>query len=213
MNSISKLILLLFLTIILSVSCSKNSNPVESPQISEVQYVTTSDLNMAYRTVGEGYPLLLCMGFTGVMDLWPEVVLYELAKNYKVIIFENRGMGYSTIIVDTSAFSMKLFAQDASNLLAALDIPEAHVLGWSMGTYIAEELTLGFPGKVNKVILYAADCGDDITIQPDSVVMAILSTLMHRLQKCYQYYFLRNGLSGLMHWHIFHKIFLSQIAQ
>ena len=160
----------------MSLSCNKKSNnPIVSPQISEVQYIVAGDVNMAYRTVGEGYPLLLCMGFTGVMDLWPDVVLYELANSYKVIIFENRGMGYSTIINDTSDFSMKLFAEDAANLMNALDISKAHIMGWSMGTYVAQELALGYPDKVEKVILYAADCGDDITIQPDSAMMADLT--------------------------------------
>ena len=161
---------------ILIVSCNnKDDNPTVKHKISEVQYIVAGDVNMAYRTVGEGYPLLLCMGLTGVMDLWPEVMLYELAKNYKVIIFENRGMGYSTIINDSSVFRMKLFAQDAANLMNVLDISKANVMGWSMGTYIAQELALGYPNKVNKVILYAADCGDDITIQPDSAVMSIIS--------------------------------------
>lgn len=181
MNNISNLLIfiplfLLILTLILLVSCHKNNdNPVTHPQISEVQYIKAGDVNMAYRTVGEGYPLILCMGFTGVMDVWPEVVLYELANNYKVIIFENRGMGYSTIINDTSVFSMKLFAKDAANLMDELNIPKASIMGWSMGTYIAQELALGYPEKVNKVILYAADCGDDITIQPDSSLMAMLT--------------------------------------
>ena len=176
MKNISNLVLLLILTQISMISCNKkDDNPAAHLQISEVQYITTGDVNMAYRTVGEGYPLLLCMGFTGVMDIWPEVVLLELAGSYEVIIFENRGMGYSTIINDTSAFSMKLFAEDAANLMNALDISKAHIMGWSMGTYIAQELALNYPEKVAKVILYAADCGDDITIQPDSSLMADLT--------------------------------------
>jgi pimeloyl-ACP methyl ester carboxylesterase len=104
------------------------------------------------------------------MDLWPPVVLQKLASSYKVILFENRGMGFSTIINDTSVFSMKLFARDAANLMNALNISKAHIMDRSMGTYIAEELALGYPEKVDKVILYAADCGNDITIQPDSAL-------------------------------------------
>lgn len=176
MNKLSNLYVIFSLSMILIVSCNnKNDNPMVKRKISEVQYIVAGDVNMAYRTVGEGYPLILSMGFSGVMDLWCEVMLYELANNYKVIIYENRGLGYSTIINDTSEFSMKLFAQDAANLMNALDISKAHIMGWSMGTYIAQELALGYPEKVNKVILYAADCGDDITIKPDSVIMSILS--------------------------------------
>lgn len=157
---------------LLLISCQKTENPPATPELSGVQYITIGDVRMAYRTIGEGYPLLLCMGFTGVMDLWPPVVLQRLATRYKLIIFENRGMGYSKIINDTADFSVRLFAEDAANLMDALNIPKAHIMGWSMGTYIAQELTLNHPEKVDRVILYAADCGDSVTIQPDSALMA-----------------------------------------
>jgi len=174
MKNLTNYLFIIFILIL--ASCSKKaSDVVSAPQLSEVKYVTTGDVKMAYRTIGEGYPLLLCMGYTGVMDMWAPVLLQKLAETYKVIIFENRGMGYSTIINDTAVFSIKLFAKDAANLMNALNIQKAHVMGWSMGTYIAQELALGYPDKADKVILYAADCGDSVTIQPDSALMASLT--------------------------------------
>lgn len=46
--------------------------------------------------------------------------------------------------------------------MGALDIRQAHVLGWSMGALIAEEVALRHPGKVNKLILYAAHCNANL---------------------------------------------------
>ncbi|MFA4915503.1 MAG: alpha/beta hydrolase [Syntrophales bacterium] len=126
--------------------------------------IHAGDINIAYKTFGKGYPIVLIMGFSGTMDLWSPVVLGELASHYRVIIFDNRGMGYS----DDSdrEFSIELFADDTARLMEALKINKAHVLGWSMGTCVAQELTLRHPEKVNKLILYAADCGGKEAIQP-----------------------------------------------
>jgi len=53
-------------------------------------------VTIAKRIFGEGDALLLIMGYSGTMDLWPPEVLRELASHYKVIIFDNRGMGETT---------------------------------------------------------------------------------------------------------------------
>jgi pimeloyl-ACP methyl ester carboxylesterase len=48
---------------------------------------------MEYRTLGRGYPLIMIMGFSGTMDLWASDILDALSSHYKVITFDNRGMG------------------------------------------------------------------------------------------------------------------------
>lgn len=71
-------------------------------------------------------------------------------------------------------FTIPQFADDAAGLLQALSIKQAHVLGWSMGTDIAQELVLRHPGSVNKLILYAADCGGTQAIKPQPSVVQTL---------------------------------------
>ncbi|MDW0154593.1 MAG: alpha/beta hydrolase, partial [Nitrososphaeraceae archaeon] len=56
-------------------------------------------------------------------------------------------------------FSISLFANDTAGLLEALNIKKADVLAWSLGGRIAQELTLNYPDKVEKLILYAIGCG------------------------------------------------------
>ena len=124
------------------------------------------DINIDYRISGKGYPLVMIMGYSGTMDIWDPTVLRILSSRYKVVTFDNRGMGGT----DTGdlRFTMEQFADDTAGLMDALGIQKAHVLGWSMGTNIAQELALRHPEKVNKLILYAADCGTDVVpIAPD----------------------------------------------
>lgn len=118
------------------------------------------DIHMAYWTYGEGYPLVMIMGYSGTMDMWDPNVITALSAQYQVIVFDNRGMGKTT--TGTAEFSIEQFACDTAGLMNALGIDQAHVLGWSMGTEIAQELVLRHPEKVNKLILYAADCRLDM---------------------------------------------------
>jgi len=134
-----------------------------------------ADIDVAYRVFGKGYPLVLIMGYSGTMDLWQPRVLASLARRYRVIIFDNRGMGETPS--SEKPFSIEQFADDTAGLLDALGIKQAHVLGWSMGTNIALEFALRYPEKVNKLILYAADCGGKEAIQPSAeVVQAMTDT-------------------------------------
>ena len=134
-----------------------------------------ADIDVAYSVFGTGYPLVLIMGYSGTMDLWQPRVLAALARRYRVIIFDNRGMGETSS--SEKPFSIEQFADDTAGLLDALGIKQAHVLGWSMGTNIALEFTLRYPEKVNELILYAADCGGKEAIQPSAeVVQAMTDT-------------------------------------
>ncbi|TSA52632.1 MAG: alpha/beta hydrolase [Planctomycetaceae bacterium] len=126
------------------------------------------DINIDYRISGTGYPLVMIMGYSGTMDMWDPTMLRILSSRYKVIIFDNRGMGGTD--AGDCQFTIEQFADDTAGLMDALGIQNAHVLGWSMGTDIAQELVLRHPEKVNKLILYAADCGTDVVpIDPDVV--------------------------------------------
>ncbi|HEY7572303.1 MAG TPA: alpha/beta hydrolase [Nitrososphaeraceae archaeon] len=85
-------------------------------------------------------------------------MLYQLiSSNRSVTIFDNRGVENTTVGINQ--FSISQFAKDTAGLLDTLEISKADVLGWSLGSYIAQELTLANPDKVNNLILYASGCG------------------------------------------------------
>jgi len=140
----------------------------------ELRKAQVDDVKIAYKTFGRGEPLLLIMGFSGTMDMWPPRFLAGLAPHYKVIVYDSRGIGESG--ASDKKFSIELFADDASALLDALGIEKAHVMGWSMGTNVAQELVLRHPDKVNKLILYAADCGGKEMVQPEEPLKMVTDT-------------------------------------
>ena len=109
--------------------------------------VNVGDIEIAFKTFGNGPPILLISGSGNVMDAWPSHFLKELAKNHTVTIFDNRGVGNTT--EGTKPFSVKQFANDTFGLMNVLGIQEADVLGFSMGSFVAQQLVITYPEKVN----------------------------------------------------------------
>lgn len=105
-----------------------------------------------YEITGDGEPLLLIMGTSGAIPLWGELSS-RLAQTHRVIAFDNRGLGGSDR--GTGPISVASLAEDASALLEAIEVPRAHVLGWSLGSAAAQELALAHPEQVASAVLYA----------------------------------------------------------
>jgi hypothetical protein len=76
--------------------------------------INVGDIKMAYKTFGNGPPIILVSGSANVMDVWPSYFLQELSKNHKVVIFDNRGVGNTT--AGTKPFSIVQFANDTAGL-------------------------------------------------------------------------------------------------
>lgn len=136
--------------------------------------IQVADIRMGYRIFGSGYPLLLIMGYGSTMNLWESSLINKLASQFKVIIFDNRGIGSSSI--GKKAFSIEQLSEDTAGLIDALGIQQAHVIGWSMGALIAQELVLRYPAKVNKLILYSAFCSGEM-FPPSSEIMKQLTDM------------------------------------
>ena len=96
-------------------------------------------VTLNYEITGEGDPLLLIMGTSGSIPLWAGLAP-SLAERYKVIAFDNRGLGGSDR--GDGPISVASLAEDASALLEALEIPKAHAMGWSLGSAIVQELAI-----------------------------------------------------------------------
>ena len=105
----------------------------------------------------------------------------NLSTNHTIIIFDNRGVGNTT--TGTKPFSIQQFSNDTAGLLDALKIQKVDVLGFSMGSFVAQELTLLHPEKVDRLILYGATCGGKESIPQSPQVVKILSDFVNnRLQ-------------------------------
>jgi hypothetical protein len=156
-----------------------NSNITNSLNIQNmpIKKVHVGDIDIAYKVFGKGEPFLLISGSGLVMDAWEPSILKELSSNHTVIIFDNRGVGNTTI--GTKPFSIQQFANDTVGLLDALKIQKADVFGFSMASFIAQEITLLHPEKVNRLILYGATCGGEGNIPQTPQVVKILSDLVN----------------------------------
>ena len=120
--------------------------------------ININDCNIYYEIHGKGDPLVLIMGLRRNAEWW-YCQLPVLAEHFQVIAFDNRGAGRSDKPV--MEYSIRLFAEDTAGLMDALGIKRAGILGYSMGGYIAQELALNYPDKVDKMILASTGCGGD----------------------------------------------------
>jgi pimeloyl-ACP methyl ester carboxylesterase len=116
------------------------------------QVACRTGVTLNYEISGEGDPLLLVMGTSGSILLWGEMIS-RLAQDYRVIAFDNRGLGGSER--GEGEISVASLAEDASALLEALDVPRAHAMGWSLGSAVVQELALAHPQQVASAVLYA----------------------------------------------------------
>ncbi len=126
--------------------------------------VKVNDIEIYYEIISDGFPLLMIQGLTANKDWWDDKLLEELSKQYKLIIFDNRGAGRTD--KPDMLYSIKLFAEDAFGLLKALNIEKAHILGISMGGMIAQELAINHPEIVEKLILAATTPGGAKSVLP-----------------------------------------------
>jgi pimeloyl-ACP methyl ester carboxylesterase len=166
-----KTVAILALLCITVMSCNKDKTP--SNPASGVLYTDISGARIAYQTYGSGEPLIMCIGYASNMDLWSTRTIEILQKKYKVIVFDYRGMGLST---NTDAdFSITTLADDVNELMFALNISKAHILGWSMGGFVAQTFAIRHPEKVDKLVLYATNCGDTLVVNPSQEIINILS--------------------------------------
>ena len=142
----------------------------------QTEHVQVGDINIAYKQFGQGKPILFISGTSQTKDAWEPTLLTELAaNNYTVIVFDNRGIGETTL--GTKPFSIEQFANDTAGLLDALQIEKADVLGASLGSFIAQELTLNYPEKVDRLILHAGFCGGNETVYPTGEAAETILTL------------------------------------
>lgn len=136
--------------------------------------VKVKDINVYYEIHGQGEPLLLIEGLGYSSWMWFKQIPF-FSKEHKVIIFDNRGVG-NTDKPDRE-YTIEMMADDAAGLLKALDIDSAHVLGVSMGGFIAQGLALKFPDMVNRLVLVSTNSGGNNLMSKDPSRWNSFSTL------------------------------------
>jgi pimeloyl-ACP methyl ester carboxylesterase len=114
------------------------------------QHVRAGDLDIWTEQVGQGPDVLLIGGAGDTVESW-QFQLDGLADRYRLTAFDNRGAGRTAM--PGGSVSAELMADDAAQVLRALDVPSAHVAGFSGGSIIAQELALRHPELVRSLVL------------------------------------------------------------
>ena len=147
---------------------SNTTNPVNIQDI-PVKKVHVGDIDVAYKMFGKGDPILLIPGASDGMSAWDPSLLKTLSSNHTVIVFDPRGIGNTTI--GSKPYTPSTLANDTTGLMDVLKIPKAGVMGYSLGSYIAQQVTMMHPDKVNSLVLIGSSCGGkDHTPKPPEFI-------------------------------------------
>ena len=112
--------------------------------------IKANDITMYYEITGDGPPLTMIMGLGCSSRQWKWMVPL-LADFFKVITFDNRGVGRTD--KPDMEYSTDLFADDIAALLKTLGINRTHIFGISVGGMIAQKFALNYPEMVDRLVL------------------------------------------------------------
>ncbi len=136
-----------------------------------VAHTTRGDVG--YRSLGRGPVLVLVMGYAGTMETWDPHFVDMLARHFRVIVFDNAGIGKTS--GGARIRSIDAMADQASALLTSLRVGRVDVLGWSMGGLIAQALTVRHAAQVRRLVLCATFPGGGDAVAPSQKDVAALT--------------------------------------
>ena len=122
-----------------------------------LQVGAANGLDYAYRDTGPGntagVPLVLLQRFRGNLDNWDPALIDALASSRRVLAFDNAGVGSTT---GATPNTIEQMAYDAIAFLAALDLVQVDLVGFSIGSFVAQQIALTRPALVRRLILASA---------------------------------------------------------
>jgi pimeloyl-ACP methyl ester carboxylesterase len=114
-------------------------------------------IDYAYRDTGPSatgtVPLVLLQHFRGNLDNWDPALIDALASARRVITFDNTGVGGST---GTTPDTVEQMAHDAIAFITAMDLGRVDLLGFSIGSFVAQQIALARPAIVRRLVLASA---------------------------------------------------------
>jgi len=117
------------------------------------QFIEVNARRLAYRSLGDGVPLILCTRFRGNMDLWDPAFLDALAdKGFRVITFDYSGLGLSS---GEATYDPGEMVRDVKDLMHSLELGRAVVGGWSLGGMVAQLALAMMADRISHVVLLA----------------------------------------------------------
>jgi len=121
------------------------------PQIERGQF-ESNGVEINYIESGEGEAVILAHGFTGSVDTWLRVGLYQsLAEKYRVVAFDARGHGLSGKPTDIDYYGKEM-GRDIIRLMDHLDISSAHIVSYSMGSRLISVAITEYQSRFKSVV-------------------------------------------------------------
>src|SRR5438309_6014020 len=119
------------------------------------QRVTAENgIEYAYRDFGEvDVPLVLLQHFRGNLDNWDPALIDALAADRRVVTFDNVGVGGTT---GRTPNTIEAMAHDAIAFLEAMEFQRVDLLGFSIGSFVAQEIALIRPDLLRRIVLASA---------------------------------------------------------
>lgn len=131
------------------INTAMKSAPLSAINV-RTQFAAASGKKIAFRSIGQGTPVILCNRLRGIMDSWDPAFLDSLAESYRVIIFDYTGIGLSD---GSLPVKMAEVADDIRFLASRLKLDKFILGGWSYGGLVAQTFATRHPEMVSHLIL------------------------------------------------------------
>lgn len=166
-------------------------------------------MKIAWEERGSGDPLLLIQGLGYARWSW-EPIVAGLAELYRVLTFDNRGIGESD--KPAGPYTARAMAQDALQVLDEAGIKRSHVLGASLGGMIAQELVTANPERVAKLILCCTTPGGEATVPMPEVTVRLLAEASSLAPEVSLRRFVENALAASAPADLIEKLYERRLA-
>lgn len=144
----SFLLRILFSILFLAVSgCAE----IKKKEFEKLIPVNGADLFV--KVVGEGEPLVILHGGPGFSHDYFLPHLYPMSDEVKLVFFDQRGMGRSSVDLDSASFSLDLLVEDIEALRKELNLGKIHLMGHSWGGMLAMRYAIRYPSGLKSLIL------------------------------------------------------------
>ena len=112
-------------------------------------------VDYAYRDTGprDAAPLVLLQHFRGNLDNWDPALIDALAADRRVVTFDYPGVGGST---GEPAHAAEQMAHESIAFIEALDLSQVDLLGFSIGSFVAQQIALTRPAILRRMVLASA---------------------------------------------------------